>query len=69
MVASDTGLLALAAHLQRPVGLRIGRRNEPRELFAADFAACFHGAMTLFAISRRLRLPQEIAIGASRTTP
>ncbi|WP_338083542.1 hypothetical protein [Burkholderia arboris] len=31
------------------------------------FAACFHGALTLVAMKRRIRLPTDLAISASAT--
>ncbi|TCW87202.1 peroxiredoxin [Burkholderia sp. SRS-46] len=44
-----------------------GGGTNPEQLFAAGFAACFHGALTLVAMKRRIRLPSDLAISASAT--
>lgn len=65
-VVSDDGNLDLVLRLPRELGGNGGGTN-PEQLFAAGFAACFHGAMTLVAGARKIRLPQDIDIAATVT--
>lgn len=44
-----------------------GGGTNPEQLFAAGFAACFHGALVRVATKRRIRLPVDLAISASAT--
>jgi len=58
----------LDVSLRLPVELGgAGGGTNPEQLFAAGFAACFHGALTLVAMKRRIRLPDDLAISASAT--
>jgi lipoyl-dependent peroxiredoxin len=61
---SDDGHLDLMLHLPRELGGKGGGTNA-EQLFAAGFAACFHGAMSLVATSKKMRLPQNIDIAAT----
>jgi Ohr subfamily peroxiredoxin len=63
---SATGELDLALRLPVELGGAGGGTN-PEQLFAAGFAACFHGALTLVAMKRRIRLPDDLAVSASAT--
>ena len=63
---SDDGNLDLVLRLPRELGGSGGGTN-PEQLFAAGFAACFHGAMTLVAAARKIRMPQDIDIAATVT--
>jgi lipoyl-dependent peroxiredoxin len=58
---SDDGELDLALRLPKQLGGKGGGTN-PEQLFAAGFAACFHGAMVLVATRRKLRLPDDFHI-------
>ncbi|WP_175819931.1 Ohr family peroxiredoxin [Burkholderia sp. BCC0419] len=63
---STTGELDVSLRLPVELGGAGGGTN-PEQLFAAGFAACFHGALTLVAMKRRIRLPSDLAIAASAT--
>jgi lipoyl-dependent peroxiredoxin len=60
-VRSDDGELDLALRLPKQLGGKGGGTN-PEQLFAAGFAACFHGAMVLVAARRKLPLPDDFQI-------
>ncbi|CAG9166851.1 Ohr family peroxiredoxin [Cupriavidus respiraculi] len=51
---SDDGCLALELRLPRALGGAGGGTN-PEQLFAAGYAACFHGALRLLAQRARIR--------------
>jgi lipoyl-dependent peroxiredoxin len=61
---SADGELDLQLRLPAELGGRGGGTN-PEQLFAAGYAACFHGALTLVAAKRRIRLPSDLAIVAN----
>ncbi|MCA8049359.1 Ohr family peroxiredoxin [Burkholderia arboris] len=61
-----TGELDLPLRLLVELGGAGGGTN-PEQLFAAGFAACFHGALTLVAMKRRIRVPPDLTISASAT--
>ncbi|RQS13224.1 Ohr family peroxiredoxin [Burkholderia sp. Bp8998] len=63
---SATGELDVSLRLPVELGGAGGGTN-PEQLFAAGFAACFHGALTLVATKRRIRLPANLVISASAT--
>ncbi|WP_322026230.1 Ohr family peroxiredoxin [Burkholderia sp. BCC1977] len=63
---SGTGELDVSLRLPAELGGAGGGTN-PEQLFAAGFAACFHGALILVATRRRIRLPADFAISASVT--
>jgi Ohr subfamily peroxiredoxin len=58
---SDDGELDLALRLPTKLGGKGGGTN-PEQLFAAGYAACFHGAMVLVAAKRKIRLPDDVEI-------
>jgi len=60
---SDDGELDLVLRLPKQLGGNGGGTN-PEQLFAAGYAACFHGAMTLVAAKRKVRLPSDLEIEA-----
>ena len=61
---SDDGNLDLVLRQPRELGGDGGGTNS-QQLFAAGFASCFHGAMTIAAASKRMRLPPHIDIAAT----
>ncbi|MDN7852545.1 Ohr family peroxiredoxin [Burkholderia seminalis] len=61
-----TGELDLSLRLPVELG-GVGGGTNPEQLFAAGFAACFHGALTLVAMKRRVRLPADLAVSARVT--
>ena len=61
---SDDGNLDLVLRQPPELGGDGGGTNS-QQLFAAGFAACFHGAMTIAAASRRMRLPPHVDIAAT----
>ncbi|MBB3182464.1 Ohr family peroxiredoxin [Variovorax sp. Sphag1AA] len=63
---SDDGELDLVLRLPKQLGGNGGGTN-PEQLFAAGYAACFHGAMTLVALKRKVRLPADLEIKATVT--
>lgn len=63
---SDDGALELALRLPADLGGPGGATN-PEQLFAAGYAACFHGAMNLVASKNGIRLEGDVAITAEVT--
>ncbi|RQU86459.1 Ohr family peroxiredoxin [Burkholderia cenocepacia] len=63
---STTGELDVSLRLPVELG-GVGGGTNPEQLFAAGFAACFHGALALVAMRRRVRLPPDLGITASAT--
>jgi len=61
-----TGELDLPLRLPVALGGAGGGTN-PEQLFAAGFAACLHGALTLVAMKRGVRVPADVAVAASAT--
>ncbi|WP_198083017.1 Ohr family peroxiredoxin [Variovorax sp. E3] len=61
---SDDGNLDLVLRQPKELGGDGGGTNS-QQLFAAGFASCFHGAMTIAAASKRMRLPPHIDIAAT----
>ncbi len=55
IVRSDDGNLALELRLPDALGGPGGGTN-PEQLFAAGFAACFHGALNLLAVKARIAI-------------
>lgn len=58
---SDDGALDLALRLPKALGGPGGGSN-PEQLFAAGYGACFHGALTLVAMKRKIQLPSDVSI-------
>jgi osmotically inducible protein OsmC len=61
---SDDGALALVLRRPTEPGGQGGGTN-PEQLFAAGLAAGFHGALTMVALSRGIRLSGKVGIVAS----
>ncbi|AQV97757.1 peroxiredoxin [Cupriavidus necator] len=59
---------ALDVQLRMPVEMGgKGGGTNPEQLFAAGFAACFHGSLVLAATRQRLRLPADLGLVATAT--
>jgi lipoyl-dependent peroxiredoxin len=58
---SDDGDLDLSLRLPKQLGGKGGGTN-PEQLFAAGYAACFHGAMVLISTKRKIKLPADFHI-------
>jgi len=61
------GCVHVCTREKRHASYDAGDGTNPEQLFAAGFAACFHGASTLVAMRRRIRLPTDLAIAATAT--
>ncbi|MEI8639957.1 Ohr family peroxiredoxin [Vibrio coralliilyticus] len=44
-----------------------GEATNPEQLFAAGFAACFHGALSLVAAKQKIRLDKDLSITSEVT--
>ena len=64
---SNDGELELELRLPKELGGNGGGTN-PEQLFAAGFAACFHGAMKLVATKNRVPLPADLCSSESPTS-
>ena len=62
---SSDGVLDVQLRLPKELGGSGGGTN-PEQLFAAGYAACFHGALTLVAAKRKVKL-NEVNISAKVT--
>jgi osmotically inducible protein OsmC len=58
---SDDGALDLPLRLPAALGGPGGATN-PEQLFAAGYAACFHGAISLVAAKKKIRLTPGLAV-------
>ncbi|MBO9352713.1 Ohr family peroxiredoxin [Bordetella petrii] len=58
---SDDGALDIALGMPPELGGE-GKGTNPEQLFAAGYAACFHGALRLVSIKRGVDLPHDFAI-------
>lgn len=58
---SDDGALDISLRLPTALGGEGGGTN-PEQLFAAGYAACFHGALVLIAIKHGVTLPKDFAL-------
>jgi lipoyl-dependent peroxiredoxin len=56
IVRSDDGQLAVDLRMPKALGGPGGGTN-PEQLFAAGYAACFHGALSLLAARARIPIP------------
>lgn len=63
---SADGALDLQLRMPVEMGGKGGGTN-PEQLFAAGFAACFHGSLVLAANKQRLRLPADLGLQARAT--
>jgi len=61
---SDDGALDVSLRLPKGLGGPGGGTN-PEQLLAAGYAACFHGALSLIAAKRRIKLPEGVTIKVS----
>lgn len=65
LVRSDDGALELELRMPPELGGNGGDAN-PEQLFAAGYAACFHGTLALLAAHRGLAVPGvEVAVSVS----
>ena len=64
-VQSDDGLLSLDLAMPKELGGK-GGATSPEQLFAASYAACFHGALMLIAAKNNIALP-DASVNASVT--
>lgn len=60
---SSDGALDLALRIPEQLGGPGGGTN-PEQLFAAGYAACFHGALSLIASKRKIKIPDGLEIAA-----
>jgi Ohr subfamily peroxiredoxin len=60
---SDDGVLDLQLRLPRQLG-GPGDGTNPEQLFAAGYAACFHGALSLLAARAGVKIPDAEVIAA-----
>ncbi|WP_431510102.1 Ohr family peroxiredoxin [Variovorax sp. DAIF25] len=68
IVRSDDGKLDLALRLPTELGGDGGRTN-PEQLFAAAYAACFHGALNLLATRNKVEVREasvRVTVGFGR---
>ena len=63
---SDDGVLDVPLRLPTALGGPGGATN-PEQLFAAGYAACFHGALKLVASKKKIRLDREFSVSAEVT--
>lgn len=63
LARSTDGLLDIALRLPEELGGPGGGTN-PEQLFAAGFAACFHGALNLLATRERIHVPDATVTAA-----
>lgn len=63
---SSDGQLNLDLRIPVELGGPGGGTN-PEQLFAAGYAACFHGALSLIAAKQKIAIPQDLEIKADVT--
>ncbi len=63
---SDDGALDVTLRVPKALG-GMGGGTNPEQLFAAGYGACFHGALSLIAGGRKIKLPADITIEVSVT--
>lgn len=63
---SDDGAMDLPLRLPKGLGGPGGATN-PEQLFAAGYAACFHGALTLVASRNKVSLDRDLSVKAEVT--
>jgi len=63
IVRSDDGVLDLRLRMPEQLGGEGGGTN-PEQLFAAGYAACFHGALSLLAARRNIDIPDAEVIAS-----
>ena len=63
--ATADGTLDVALSTPKELGGAGGAGNNPEQLFAAGYAACFIGAMKAVAASQKLRVPNDASVTAT----
>ncbi len=63
--ATQDGSLNLKLSIPKELGGAGGPGNNPEQLFAAGYAACFIGAMKAVAPAQKLRVPNEASVTAT----
>ena len=63
-VSSD-GILDVALTTPKELGGAGGEGNNPEQLFAAGYAACFIGAMKVVAGQEKVKMPADTSVTAS----
>ena len=63
--ATQDGSLNLKLSTPKELGGAVGAGNNPEQLFAAGYAACFIGAMKAVAPAQKLRVPTEASVTAT----
>jgi lipoyl-dependent peroxiredoxin len=61
---TDDGSLKLTLSTPKELGGAGGPGNNPEQLFAAGYSACFIGAMKAIAARQKIALPSEVSISA-----
>jgi len=61
---TDDGSLKLTLSTPKELGGAGGPGNNPEQLFAAGYSACFIGAMKAVAARQKVALPSEVSITA-----
>ncbi len=61
---TDDGSLKLTLSTPKELGGAGGPGNNPEQLFAAGYSACFIGAMKAVAARQKIALPSEVSIAA-----
>ena len=62
---TDDGTLDVKLATPKELGGAGGEGNNPEQLFAAGYSACFLGAMKAVAPSQKLRVPPETTVTAT----
>ena len=62
---TEDGTFEVKLATPRELGGAGGEGNNPEQLFAAGYAACFIGAMKVAAGDLKLRVPAEVAVTAT----
>jgi Ohr subfamily peroxiredoxin len=63
--ATADGTLSVKLAIPKELGGPGGPGNNPEQLFAAGYAACFIGAMKAVAPAQKLRVPSDTAVTAT----
>jgi osmotically inducible protein OsmC len=63
--ATQDGSLNVKLSTPKELGGASGPGNNPEQLFAAGYAACFVGAMKAVAPAQKLRVPNEVSVTAT----
>ena len=64
-VTTDDGSLNLKLTTPKELGGAGGAGNNPEQLFAAGYAACFIGALKAVAPAQKLRVPNDATVTAT----